>query len=158
MKKYFLLITGLCAIISIQFGFAGEECVGSKKDDASLKSIKLGEFATKEDKLKVYKEKYNDISFNELKKAIKKGDVVIIDANGKESFEKNHITSAIAFHDKESLEKVLPSKKDVLIITYCGGPKCAAWTTAADYVSARGYTNVTHYSEGIKGWIKRIGK
>ncbi len=158
MKKYHLLITGIFALLAFQSGYAGEECTDSKKAKASLKSIQLGEFATKEDKLKVYREKYGDISFKELKKVIKRGDVVIIDTNGKESYEKYHVTGAVAFHDKERLKKALPSEKNVLIITYCGSPKCAAWTAAADYVTARGYTNVTHYSEGIKGWVKKIGK
>ena len=157
MNKVLLLAAAILAV-TFQSVYSGEGCCGPKKDEASLKSIKLGEFASKEDKLKVYKEKYGDISYTELQKVIKKGDAVIIDANGKESYEKNHVTGAVSFHDKKRLDKALPGEKDVLIIAYCGSPKCAAWTAAADYVAARGYTNVTHYSEGIKGWVKRIGE
>ncbi len=158
MKRILLITVGLLAVLAFQPVEAGEDCSAYKKGEASLKSIKLGEFATKEDKLKAYRERYGDISYNDLKSAIKKGEVVIIDANGKESFNKTHVTGAISFHDKKKLAKALPRDKDALIVAYCGSPKCAAWTAAADYVAAKGYTNVTHYSEGIKGWVKRTSE
>ncbi len=156
MKKLILLTIGTLSLALFQSIYAGEEC-SYKKDNSSIRDIKLGEFASKEDKLKAYKEKYGDISYEDLKKAIKKGSVVI-DANGKESYKKNRVTGAVAFYDKKKLNKALPKDKDALVVTYCGSPKCAAWTAAADYVAAKGYTNVTHYSEGIKGWNQRTGK
>jgi rhodanese-related sulfurtransferase len=51
----------------------------------------------------------------------------------------------------------LPEDKETLVIAYCGGPKCAAWCEAADWLAAKGYTNVKHYSAGIKGWIAKEG-
>jgi rhodanese-related sulfurtransferase len=49
----------------------------------------------------------------------------------------------------------LPEDKGTLVIPYCGSPKCAAWTEAADYVAKLGYTNIKHYSAGIKGWLAK---
>ena len=40
---------------------------------------------------------YPDISINELQKAIKKGDVAIIDVNGARTYEHGHIPTAIHF-------------------------------------------------------------
>ena len=155
MKKQFLLIVGIITLFALQSVYAGDACCASKKGNEALKNLKVKEFASKEDKLKAYQEKYGDISYEELLKVIKKGDAVIIDANGQESYDKHRVTRAVAFHDKDKLNKALPKDKNTLIIAYCGSPRCAAWTKAADYVTEKGYTNVTHYSEGIKGWVER---
>ena len=157
MKKQLLVIAGIVALFAFQSVSAGDGCCASKKSNEALKSLKVKDFASKEDKLKAYQERYGDISYEELLKVIKKGDAVIIDVNGQESYDKHHVTGAVPFSDKEKLNKALPKDKNALIIAYCGSPKCAAWTKAADYVTEKGYTNVTHYSEGIKGWVKRNG-
>ena len=96
---------------------------------------------------------YPDVSVKELKTAIEKKQVVVIDANGTDSFKQGHIPSAIDFEaNAEKLEKVLPKEKDALIVAYCGGPQCMAYQAAAKKAKALGYTNVKHLSAGISGW------
>jgi rhodanese-related sulfurtransferase len=96
---------------------------------------------------------YPDVSVKELKAAIEKKQVVVIDANGTDSFKDGHIPGAIDFEATgEKLEKVLPKEKDALIVAYCGGPQCMAYQSAAKKAKALGYTNVKHLSAGISGW------
>ena len=96
---------------------------------------------------------YPDVSVKELKAAIEKKQVVLIDANGTDSFKDGHIPGAIDFEATgEKLEKVLPKEKDALIVAYCGGPQCMAYQSAAKKAKALGYTNVKHLSAGISGW------
>jgi rhodanese-related sulfurtransferase len=96
---------------------------------------------------------YPDLSIKELKSAMEKKEVTIIDANGSDSYRDGHIPGAIDFEAKEKdLAKVLPKEKDALIVAYCGGPQCMAYQAAAKKAVAMGYTNVKHLSAGISGW------
>lgn len=98
---------------------------------------------------------FPDISVAELKKAIAEKKVVLIDVNGSESYKSGHIPTAVDFSKvKENIASVLPKEKDALVVAYCGGPSCNAYTKAAKAASGLGYTNVKHLSAGISGWLK----
>ena len=98
---------------------------------------------------------YPDISIAELKKAIADKKVVVIDVNGSDSFKAGHVPSALNYADiQTSLASALPKDKDALVVAYCGGPACHAYTKAADAASKLGYTNVKHLSAGISGWLQ----
>ncbi len=102
-----------------------------------------------------YAGEFPDISITELKAAIEKKNVVVIDVNGSESFQKGHIPSAIEFGAaQKKLGKVLPQDKSTLVVAYCGGPKCNAYTAAANAAKKLGYTNIKHLSAGISGWMQ----
>ncbi|MDB6137728.1 MAG: Rhodanese-related sulfurtransferase [Verrucomicrobiaceae bacterium] len=96
---------------------------------------------------------YPDISIAELKKAIADKKVVVIDVNGTDSYKEGHVPTAVNFADVEgNLASALPKNKDALVVAYCGGPACHAYTAAASAASKLGYTNVKHLSAGISGW------
>ena len=96
---------------------------------------------------------YPDISIAELKKAIAEKKVTVIDVNGSTSFSKGHVPSALNFADvKDSLAAKLPADKGALVVAYCGGPSCSAYTRAANAAKELGYTNVKHFTAGISGW------
>ena len=99
---------------------------------------------------------YPDISIGDLEKAIKAGKVVVIDVNGKNSQTKRGvIPGAVAFSDAKTLAKQLAkSKKDTLVVAYCGGPKCNAYKRGASAAEKLGFKNVKHFSAGISGWLK----
>ena len=99
---------------------------------------------------------YPDISIGDLEKAIKAGKVVVIDVNGAKSFTKRgHIPTAVSFTNAKSLAKQLAkSKKDTLVVAYCGGPTCNAYKRGASAAADLGFKNVKHLSAGISGWIK----
>lgn len=98
---------------------------------------------------------YPDISIAELKRAIAEKKVVVIDVNGSESYKSGHIPGALNYVDvKEKMASVLPAAKDSLVVAYCGGPACNAYTRAADAAKNLGYTNVKHLSAGISGWLQ----
>ena len=125
VRTYVAGLAGLCLLLSAAFVLA---------DDSAKKP-------------------YPDISIKELKSAIEKNKVTVIDVNGTDSYKEGHIPGAINFEDKgEQLEKVLPKDKDALIVAYCGGPQCNAYQAAAKKAVAMGYTNVKHLSAGISGW------
>ncbi len=98
---------------------------------------------------------YPDISITELKEAIAAKKVVVIDVNGDTSYKNGHVPTAINFAAaKDSLASSLPKEKDALVVAYCGGPSCNAYTRAANAAKELGYTNVKHLSAGISGWMQ----
>ena len=101
----------------------------------------------------VYAGQYPDIKINELKSAIAKKHVVLLDANGTDSWKQGHIPGAIDFSANQAkLASVLPKDKGALVVAYCGGPKCQAYQAAAKAAEKLGYTNVKHLAAGISGW------
>ena len=94
-----------------------------------------------------------DISLTELKQAIADKTVTLIDCNGSASYAKGHIPGAINFETAQTgLADKLPKDKAALVVAYCGGPLCGAYKAGAAAASKLGYTNVKHFSDGLKGW------
>ena len=94
-----------------------------------------------------------DISLADLKQAIADKAVTLLDCNGSASYAKGHIPGAIDFETaKEALADKLPKDKSALVVAYCGGPLCGAYKAGATAAAQLGYTNVKHFSAGIKGW------
>jgi rhodanese-related sulfurtransferase len=101
----------------------------------------------------VYAGEFPDISIPDLKSAMTTQKVVLLDANGTESWQSGHIPGAIDFAAKQDkLAKVLPQDKDVLVVAYCGNPQCPAYRAAAAAAKKLGYKNVKHLVAGIQGW------
>src|SRR4051812_46950599 len=99
--------------------------------------------------------KVPDISDAELKAAIAKKSVTLLDANGTDSFKEGRIPGAIDFIAQEKqIAAMLPKNKDALIVAYCGNEYCPAYEAAATTAIKLGYTNVKHYAPGIDGWKK----
>jgi rhodanese-related sulfurtransferase len=100
-------------------------------------------------------DEYPSISIGDLKKAIAEKKVAVIDVNGTDSYNKGHIPGAINFEtSKEKLADLLPKDKSTLVVAYCGGPQCNAYTQGAKAAKAAGYTNVKHLTAGISGWVE----
>ena len=98
---------------------------------------------------------YPDISITELKAEIAAKKVTVIDVNGDASYKDGHVPTALNFASiKDSLAASLPKEKDALVVAYCGGPSCNAYTRAANAAKELGYTNVKHLSAGISGWLQ----
>jgi rhodanese-related sulfurtransferase len=121
----------------------------------AMATVSQAETATETSVPKAAKDKIDvpDISLQELKDAITEKKIVLIDCNGSDSYAKGHIPGAIDFEaDKAELAGKLPEDKAVLVVAYCGGPKCRAYKAGADAAMKLGYTNVKHFSAGISGW------
>ncbi len=63
-------------------------------------------------------------------------------------------------HDasKSAIKKAVGKNKEMLIITYCGGPQCPLSNKLAERLNKMGYTNVIEYPEGMPGWLEAGGK
>ena len=110
-------------------------------------TLALGSFA-------MAQEKYPDISHDELKAALEKKAVTLLDVNGTETYAKGHIPTAVDFTKikPEELASKLPKDKGALIVAYCANENCTAYQKGAKAAKDLGYTNVKHYAKGIMGW------
>ena len=101
----------------------------------------------------VYAAEFPDITIGDLKTAMTSQKVVLLDANGSESWQSGHIPGAIDFAAKQDkLASVLPQDKNVLVVAYCANPQCPAYRTAAAAAKRLGYKNIKHLVAGIQGW------
>lgn len=99
--------------------------------------------------------RYPTVSKAELASLVQKKAAFVIDVNSEDSFKESHIPTAIHYEtNQKTLAKMLPEKKDALIVAYCGGEKCTAWKRAAVEACKLGYTNIKHFKPGISGWNK----
>ncbi len=98
---------------------------------------------------------FPDISITDLKAAIDAKTATIIDVNGSASWKNGHVPGAMDFETASAeLAKKLPADKGALVVAYCGGPGCNAYTAGAKAAKALGYTNVKHLAAGISGWVE----
>src|SRR5580704_14108679 len=80
----------------------------------------------------IYAAEYPTITIGDLKSAMTSQKIVLLDANGTDSWQSGHIPGAIDFvANQDQLAKLLPSDKNVLVVAYCGNPQCPAYRAAA---------------------------
>lgn len=98
---------------------------------------------------------YPSISQAALTKAIAEKKVTVIDVNGTEKYKSGRIPTALNYEAiSGNLKSKLPANKGALIVAYCGNEHCGAYKKAAAAAKSLGYTNVSHFSPGIAGWVK----
>jgi rhodanese-related sulfurtransferase len=101
----------------------------------------------------IYAAEYPTITIPDLKATMSSKKVVLLDANGTESWQTGHIPGAIDFvANQDHLANLLPKDKNALIVAYCGNPQCPAYRAAAAAAQKLGYKNIKHLTAGIMGW------
>ena len=101
----------------------------------------------------IYAAEVPTITIDDLKTAMASTKVVLLDANGTESWQAGHIPGAIDFSaNRDNLATILPQDKNVLVVAYCANPQCPAYRAAAAAAKKLGYTNIKHLAAGIMGW------
>ncbi|WP_430735665.1 rhodanese-like domain-containing protein [Halodesulfovibrio aestuarii] len=140
-------------------GFMG---IGDSEVELEAKAIKLAKEVQRGD--------YNVMSSQELKDALGKDNILVIDTMPYEaSYKKNHIPGAKQFlfpvpemnewDGKETGGKtqadfvaLLGADKDRMLVFYCGFVKCTRSHNGAMWARKLGYTNVYRHPGGIKAW------
>jgi rhodanese-related sulfurtransferase len=92
-----------------------------------------------------------DVSHADMVAAVMDKSAFIVDVNGAESYAAGHVPGAVSF-DADDFQSKVPKDLSTPCIAYCGGPGCGAWQAAAKKLTELGFTNIKHYSLGIKGW------
>jgi rhodanese-related sulfurtransferase len=96
------------------------------------------------------------ITRDELRDAIERRQVVVVDALPSSYYDQQHLPGALnLFVDgaRERAFKVLPDK-DAAVVAYCSNAACPNSEGVARVLTSLGYTNVRKYREGIQDWVE----
>ena len=100
-----------------------------------------------------HSEEYNTVGFRELRRKVKRGDILLLDVRPKEEYAAGHFPGAISIPIKELEEKMhsLPRNGDMDIVAYCRGPHCVLSQNAVDILQKNGIT-AYRLPRGIVEW------
>jgi rhodanese-related sulfurtransferase len=96
------------------------------------------------------------ITRDELKAAIEKGEVTVVDALPAAYYEQQHLPGAVNLCVDEAADRaaaVLPDK-GAAIVTYCSNAACPNSEGVARTLTQLGYTDVRKFREGIQDWVE----
>lgn len=94
------------------------------------------------------------ITREQLRTEIDAGAVTVVDALSGDYYVKQHLPGAIPLGEDEIADLAATRLPDTsaAIVTYCSNPACPNSQRVAEQLTARGYTNVRKYREGIEDW------
>jgi rhodanese-related sulfurtransferase len=96
---------------------------------------------------------FQPIPMAEVARIKNRPDVVVLDVNPQDVWEKHHIPGAVHV-ESEELTKYLPPDKKFTLIFYCAGPLCRESANAANSSIVLGYRRVFVMTDGIFTWVK----
>lgn len=80
----------------------------------------------------------------------------LVDVLSANSYESRHVPTAknipLGPDFVEEFEQKVTSDKDAEVIVYCSSSTCQASVKAAAALDDAGYSNVSHYKDGLAGW------
>lgn len=96
------------------------------------------------------------IDREELRAALEAGSLVVLDAQGDGWHARERLPGAIRArpHDLVWLAGLLPQGKETPVAVYCWSETCFASGLTAEWLAARGYSNVRRYVGGKRDWIE----
>jgi rhodanese-related sulfurtransferase len=96
------------------------------------------------------------ITRDELRDAIDRGEVTVVDALPASYYDQQHLPGALNLFVDEARERALDvvPDKDAAIVAYCSNEACPNSEGVARVLTLLGYTNVRRYVEGIQDWVE----
>lgn len=98
-----------------------------------------------------------DESIAAVQKAIAHGDATIIDARRPDAYDHWHIPSAVnlpvtaTYGELRHALATIPRARKLIV--YCNSSQCSWARQVAHHIAARGYRNVSVFTDGVQGWI-----
>ncbi len=96
---------------------------------------------------------YKPVPMEEVVRLMKSPDVVLLDVNVQEVWEKHHIPGAVHVTNPD-IAQFLPQDRKSFLIFYCAGPLCRASCSAANEAVILGFRHVYVMRDGIFAWVK----
>ena len=93
------------------------------------------------------------ISPMKMHEIMRRGPVVPIDVNARQSWLRARVPGALNLDPTEYGERDLPDDKQTALVFYCSNPWCRKAPMAAKRAAKLGYRDVRVMSAGIAGWI-----
>ena len=115
-------------------------------------------------------QKTAEVSTEELKRIVRSGSAVLLDARPPMEYAVSHIAGALNvaaqpgrpahlyISDVAEVGRLLGGAKDKALVLYCNGPFCGKTKRLGTELVAAGYTNVRRYQLGAPGWRTLSGE
>ncbi len=96
------------------------------------------------------------ITRDELRDAIAREEVTVVETLGPGHYETAHLPGAINIPHTQvrELAGALLPDRDAAIVTYCSNTACRNSEIAAEQLAALGFSNVRKYAEGKQDWVE----
>ena len=96
------------------------------------------------------------ITRDELKAAIDRHQVTVVDALPDSYYSQQHLPGALNLieDDVAARASTLLPDKNAPIVTYCSNASCGNSQAVATLLTNLGYTNVRKYRDGIQDWVE----
>ncbi|MBW8890399.1 MAG: ArsR family transcriptional regulator [Fibrobacteres bacterium] len=101
------------------------------------------------------KEDLQPVDREALIKAVRRGEVLVLDVRPREEYETGHIQGAVSIPLKELEKRLADLPKSQSIAAYCRGPYCMFAVKAAEVLRRKGYDAVV-LKESVQDW-KALG-
>jgi rhodanese-related sulfurtransferase len=105
------------------------------------------------------REKFRDVSFEQLESFRKRSDVTVIDARSPAAWEYGHIPGAvnvpIEFECDNFVQATKSLSKSQCLVVYCNNPDCTWADTVSQRLTAFGYDDVRIFRPGLAGYLER---
>jgi len=95
------------------------------------------------------------ISRDDLKAAIDRHEVIVVDALPAVFYDQQHLPGAVNLVESDVVAqaaRLLPDKH-AAIVTYCTNAACGNSLAVATLLTRLGYTDVRKYRDGIEDWV-----
>jgi len=95
------------------------------------------------------------ISRDELKAAIDRHEVTVVDALPESYYSQQHIPGAVNLVESDVVGRAaqLLPHKDAAIVVYCSNAACGNSQAVATVLAKLGYSDVRKYRDGIQDWV-----
>ncbi len=97
------------------------------------------------------KEDLKPLDRDSLLKAVRKGEVMVLDVRPREEFESAHIRGALSIPIKQLEKRISELPKGQKIAAYCRGPYCMFAVKAAEVLRKKGFDAVV-LKESVQDW------
>ena len=97
------------------------------------------------------KEDLEPLDRDSLLKAVRKGEVMVLDVRPREEFESAHIRGALSIPIKQLEKRISELPKGQKIAAYCRGPYCMFAVKAAEVLRKKGFDAVV-LKESVQDW------
>jgi rhodanese-related sulfurtransferase len=135
----------------VHYRLAGEDVTALLRSLQNVARNRLAEVERVADLYLTRKDQLEPVTRQELRRLVREGAVIVIDARPRDEYEAGHIPGALSVPVDELERRLSEIPKDREVIAYCRGPYCVYALEAVTRLRKRGY-RARRAEDGLPEW------